>query len=265
MVCSQLVQGGGGTRLLAQPAAWLPIFIFILFSFSSLHSILPHCYTQLLPTHIYTLWFQKCLPLLEPALFCPSRSDSPTWHDRLTLNPLWSNKHIRALRPDELHRHEVKIREKLDRLYRRKIDNDHAGWENKKCDGGNGISFWAYRAIFSARGMQGKSINHSTMSDVLYYTWPESTITIWNLFWWCQKERAVLVFVNMELKLKSWRHIISINADTVADATERTMSQWTHRSSMLYVFAFLSIEHIPLLVKLLRRLVLSDGRQEIIL
>ncbi len=66
MVCSQLVQGGGGAWLLAQSSAWLRIFIFTLFSFSSLLSILPHCphHPRL---HTCTLWFQKCWPLSEPA------------------------------------------------------------------------------------------------------------------------------------------------------------------------------------------------------
>lgn len=155
MVCSQLVQGGGGARLLAQSATWLHIFIFILFSFSSLHSILPHCpHHPHLPyrhTHTHTHCYFRNAGHYRSQPLRPIR----VWQPHLTRQAVpqlrRSNKHIRALRADGLYRHEVKNRAG------EAWDNDIAGWENwmkrnKECDRGNGITFWAHHAIFCLMG-----------------------------------------------------------------------------------------------------------------
>ncbi len=75
---------------------------FILFSFSSLHSILP----QLLPpapTHIHTLWFQK----YQSQPFRPIRIWKPHLTRQAGPRLLQSNKHTRALTADGLYRHEA--------------------------------------------------------------------------------------------------------------------------------------------------------------
>lgn len=102
---------------LARSAARLNIFIS--FSFCRVHSILPHWSPhQHPPTHIYTHSDFRHAGHYLSQLLWPIR----VWQHHLTrqagLQPLRTNKHLRAVRADGLYWHEVKKKRKSQALQR---------------------------------------------------------------------------------------------------------------------------------------------------